>query len=120
MHLEVLVLKTYILVLRESVEKVMERIRLIEKYWSKYYCSDYYDVSVNEYGVKCRTSLRFGENRGWINEIDSCGWFQWYFRYWLGRRPEDDKKNNRWKTFVSRFRDKLVKLFKDAGSKFGD
>ena len=29
----------------------------------KYYCSDYYDVSVNEYGVKCGTSLRFWENR---------------------------------------------------------
>ena len=39
----------------------------------KYYCSDYYDVSFNEYGVKCRTSLRFSENKGWINEIDSCG-----------------------------------------------
>ena len=25
----------------------------------KYYCSDYYDASVNNYGVKCRTSLRF-------------------------------------------------------------
>ena len=25
----------------------------------KYYCSDYYDVSVNKYGVKCGTSLRF-------------------------------------------------------------
>ena len=25
----------------------------------KYYCSDYYDVSLNKYGVKCGTSLRF-------------------------------------------------------------
>ena len=25
----------------------------------KYYCSDYYDVSVNKYSVKCGTSLRF-------------------------------------------------------------
>ena len=25
----------------------------------KYYCSDYYDLSVNKYGVKCRISLRF-------------------------------------------------------------
>ena len=27
----------------------------------KYYCSNYYDVSVNKYGVKCGTSLRFWE-----------------------------------------------------------
>ena len=35
----------------------------------KFYCSDYYDVSVNKYGVKCGTSLRFWESKGWINEI---------------------------------------------------
>ena len=40
------------------------------------YCSDYYDVSVKKYGVKCGTSLRFWENKGWINEIDPYGWFQ--------------------------------------------
>ena len=29
-----------------------------------YYCSNYYGVSVNKYGVKCGTSLRFWESNG--------------------------------------------------------
>ena len=36
----------------------------------------YSDVSVNKYGVKCGISLRFWENKGWINEIDPYGWLQ--------------------------------------------
>ena len=59
---------------------------------NNYYCSDYYDVSGNKYGVKCGTSLRFCENKGWSNEIDPYRWFQWYFRYWLGRKSKDDEK----------------------------
>ena len=51
----------------------------------KYYYSSYYDVSVNKYGVKCGTSFRFWGNKRGINKIDPYGWFQWYFRYWLGR-----------------------------------
>ena len=80
----------------------------------KFYCSDYYDVSVNKYGVKYRTSPRFWENKGWINEIDPDGWIQWYFRYWLSRRSQDDERQiNRWKGIVSRFRGKLVKIQDD-------
>ena len=40
----------------------------------KFYCSHYYDVRVNKYGVKCGTLLRFWENKGWINEISPYGW----------------------------------------------
>ena len=40
------------------------------------YCSDYYNVSLNKYYVKCCTSLRFWENKGWINSIDPYGWLQ--------------------------------------------
>ena len=48
----------------------------------KYYSLDYYVVSVNKYGIKCRTSLRFWENKRWVNKIDPYGWFKRYFRYW--------------------------------------
>ena len=54
--------------------KAFNKLRDIDQ---KYYCSNYYDVSVTKYGVKCGTSLRFWENNGWINKIDLYGWFQW-------------------------------------------
>ena len=66
---------------------------------------------MNYYGIKVGTSLRFWENKGWINEIDPYEWFQWYFRYWKGRRSNDDKRQiNRWKKIVSRFIGILKKL----------
>ena len=87
----------------------------------KFYASDYYDKTLNKYKVKTGILLRFWENKGWINEIDPYGCFQWYFRYCLGRRSKDDKRQtNRWKKSVCRFRSKLVKMIRDAGSRFDD
>ena len=56
--------------------------------------------------------IRFWENKGWINETDPYGWFQRCFRDWLHRRSQDDKRQIN--------RGKMVKIIKDAGSKFDD
>ena len=45
--------------------KEFDQLKNIE---AKYYASDYYDVNANKYDVKCRISLRFWENKGWINK----------------------------------------------------
>ena len=59
--------------------------------------------------------------KGLINKVDPYGWFQRYFRYWFGRRSEDDERQiSRWKRIVSSFRGKLANMINDAGGKFDD
>ena len=85
------------------------------------YSSNYYDVNVNKYGVKCGTSLRYWENKGWLNGQDPYGWFQWYCRYYLDRRSDDDKRKiKRWMNIISRFKGILVRMIKNKGAKFDD
>mmetsp|Transcript_8110 Transcript_8110/g.12035 ORF Transcript_8110/g.12035 Transcript_8110/m.12035 type:complete len:364 (+) Transcript_8110:103-1194(+) len=59
--------------------------------------SQSYNNSVNKFGVKCGGSLGMWESSGWISEIDPYGWFQWYCRFYEGRRSDDDLRQiSRW------------------------
>ena len=50
----------------KKLQKEFDQLKNIDQ---KLHCSNYYDISVNKYGVKCGTSLRFCENKGQIIKL---------------------------------------------------
>jgi len=76
---------------------------------------------LNYFKVSASQPLLVWQEKGWINPIDPRGWFQWYCRYYMGRRSDDDTRQiKRWKGMkrhVSQIKNNCIALDMDCRKK---
>lgn len=83
-----------------------------------------YDETVNKYGVKCGGSLAMWQSSAWISVQDPYGWFQWFTRFFFGRRStDDDRQVQRFNACAGekgRWRANLITKIRNAGAAVDD
>ncbi|UDQ97009.1 hypothetical protein AAEX28_08135 [Lentisphaerota bacterium WC36G] len=75
-------------------------------------CTEFHNAELNFFKINASQPLRVWREKGWIcEEHDPRGWFQWYCRYYYGRRCSDDERQiKRWRMMKRH----LIQVFKNC------
>jgi hypothetical protein len=69
----------------------------------EYYLGEKYKPKHNKWGVRSGMDYEYWKDMGWMHEDDPYGWFEWWCKYDMGRRHEDDDRQiARWQDFCGR------------------
>ena len=84
------------------------------------YLQPKYITKMNMFKVKSGMPYDYWKDKGWMHNDDPYGWFEWYLKYYNGRRHEDDARQiHRWEGVCGikgRWRNRLYKNISETGN----
>ena len=84
------------------------------------YLSETYKPRVNKFKVRSGMPYEYWVDMKWMHADDPYGWFEWYCKFYMGRRHEDDDRQiRRWQDFCGpngRWRNNIYKKIYETGS----
>lgn len=67
------------------------------------YLGESYKPKANKWGIKSGMDYQYWKDMGWMHSDDPYGWFEWWCKYDMGRRGDDDRRQiARWQDFCGR------------------
>ena len=83
------------------------------------YLGETYKPKLNKFKIRSGMDYDYWKEMGWMHEDDPYGWFEWYCKYTMGRRHEDDDRQiRRWQDFCGingRWRNRIYSRIYETG-----